>query len=48
MLSAFSFHGGSKMKVLAVFLAIVIFVTLSACGTEEVEVTRAVEVTRIV
>jgi ketosteroid isomerase-like protein len=36
------------MKNLTVFLIIVVLSTLTSCGSEEIEVTREVEVTRIV
>jgi ketosteroid isomerase-like protein len=36
------------MKTLTVFLALAVFFTLTGCGAEDVEVTREVEVTRIV
>ena len=36
------------VKMLTVFLAIVVLLTLTSCGNQEVEVTREVKVTRIV
>ena len=40
-------NGGDKLKILIAFVALVVLFTLTACGAEEVEVTREVEVTPV-